>query len=341
MANFSVNQVRQLYVVKDGYSATVSAASNVGTIGTVTKITTDGPDEIYFLYKGALDVLRSDIIQKGNIDYIKSYSAKTLRTPLKKIKVVVNSSVNSGAPVANKDYILNINFKNFFSSGDDSQYYKSVAVHVTAGMAADVKEFYKAMVSALNLAFSREDGATANSNPYLEFSAGTAGSEDGIYIKEKPQDWALGTMPQRRIMFDVFIDTIISGGDEVYWGTQTDQTISRTNVIKSTASASDYMKNGKAIADLEWFCLGERGDQYRGMGYPNTIHTEYLVNPNDEYHVLEIHYAFTDTGVNSYRTEKEITIVAPSGKTSALNSFIGALETATGLTIADVADPTT
>jgi hypothetical protein len=55
--------------------------------------------------------------------------------------------------------------------------------------------------------------------------------------------------------------------------------------------------------------------------------------------VLELHYAFTDTGVNSYRTEKEITIVAPAtteGK-KALNDFIDALETATGLTIAGIA----
>jgi hypothetical protein len=61
-----------------------------------------------------------------------------------------------------------------------------------------------------------------------------------------------------------------------------------------------------------------------------------LVDPTAEYHVLEIHYGFTDTGVNSYRSEKDITIVAPTAKKSALNSFIDALESATGLTISGI-----
>lgn len=84
--------------------------------------------------------------------------------------------------------------------------------------------------------------------------------------------------------------------------------------------------------------MGERGDQYRGKGWPNVIPTKYLVDPTQQYHVLELHYAFTDTGVNSYRTEKEITIVAPAttaGK-AALNDFIDALESATGLTITGI-----
>lgn len=82
--------------------------------------------------------------------------------------------------------------------------------------------------------------------------------------------------------------------------------------------------------------MGERGDQYRSVGWPNVIPTKYLVDSDQQYHVLELHFAFTDSGVNSYRTEKEITIVSPAttaGK-NALNSFIGALNDATGLSIA-------
>ena len=97
--------------------------------------------------------------------------------------------------------------------------------------------------------------------------------------------------------------------------------------------------NGQQIADLEWFAAGERGDQYRNVGWPNVIKTKYLVDPTQDYHLLEIHYAFTDTGVNSYRTEKEITIAVPAtanGKT-ALNAFISALNTATGLSIETLA----
>jgi hypothetical protein len=81
--------------------------------------------------------------------------------------------------------------------------------------------------------------------------------------------------------------------------------------------------------------MGERGDQYRYMGYPNYIPTQYLVDPTKEYNVLELHHAFTDTGVNSYRSEKDITIVADDA--AKLDSFIGAVNTAAGLSIATTA----
>ena len=97
--------------------------------------------------------------------------------------------------------------------------------------------------------------------------------------------------------------------------------------------------NGTKIADLEWFCAGERGDQYRMAGYPNYIPTKYLVvDPTKQYNVLEFHFAFTDTGVNSYRSEKDITVVFPLGDTGKeydeINAFIGAINNAAGTSIA-------
>lgn len=92
------------------------------------------------------------------------------------------------------------------------------------------------------------------------------------------------------------------------------------------------IKNGKKIADMEYFCLGERGDIYRNMGWPNTIPTTYMVDPTKEYNTLEIHYTFTDAGTSSYDSDKDITIVAESA--AVINGIITALNTATGLAIA-------
>ena len=85
------------------------------------------------------------------------------------------------------------------------------------------------------------------------------------------------------------------------------------------------------LGEDEYFCMGERGDQYRMMGWPNVITTKYLVDPAKEYNMLELHFAFTDTGVNSYRSEKDITIVAEDD--AVLNSLIGAINSAAGLSI--------
>ena len=324
MANFSVNQVRQLYV-GNAYNATVNDASAVGTIGAVKCIADGQNKELYLKYKGADGILKSDSIQLKNLDYIKAIAAEDMIIPMKKVKVSLDANVNGGAPVNGQDYVLGINFKNFFAAGDAVTYYKDAAVHATAGMTA--AQFYTAMVDALNKAFSRENGATATSNPYLAFSADAT----GITVMEKPQEWALGIKKQRRVMFDLFPSTIYTGGDDVIWGTVADITPDKATAAAGTKDV-DYVGDGKNIADLEWFCMGERGDQYRMIGWPNYIPTQYLVDPSKEYNTLEIHYAFTDSGVNSYRTEKEMTIVSDSK--TVINDLIGAINTATGLNIA-------
>ena len=324
--NITTNQNRQLYVA-NAYNATVNESSAVGTIGGVKVIDSGLGKELYFIYKGADTVMKSDRIQLNNLNYCKAVAAADMVTPLKKVKVTLDSNVNGGNVIAGQDYILNIVLRAFYIDSDNQEYYKFGAVHGTAAMVADKKEFYKEMVASLNRNFAHEVGATANSNPYLEFSAGTAGSEDGIYITEKEQGWTLGIEAQRRVDFEVFPQTVyISGTDEI-WGQVSDITPAKSAAVVGV----DAIGNGKKIADLEYFCMGERGDQYRNMGWPNVIATTYLVDPSKEYNVLELHYAFTDTGVNSYRSEKDITIVAEDK--AQLNALISAINSEAGLSI--------
>lgn len=322
----STNQNRHLYVV-NAYSATVSEASANGTIGGV-KVIGDGKDKaLVFAYKGADGTMGSDRIQLANLNGAKAISAADQIVPLTVKKVVLDGNVNGGAVVSGQDYILRINFRQWIGADEKYQYVKDAAVHATAAMATDSKEFYKAMVAALNTAFSRELGASKTANPYLSFSAGTAGSEDGIYITEKEQAWSLGTESQERVLFSVQPTTIFVGGADEIWGVVTDVTPAKSAAV----AGSTGIGNGKKIADLEYFCMGERGDQYRQIGWPNYVPTKYLVDASKEYNVLEIHHAFRDEGVNSYRSEKDITIVAESA--SVLNSLISAINSAAGLSI--------
>ena len=311
MATYSTNQNRHLYVAT-GYNATVSEASAVGTIGNVKCVKGTQGDEITFSYKGADGVLKSDRIQIKNFDYGKAVAAADMVTPLKSVKVTLDNNINEGAPVSGQDYILRINLRQFYGMSDQDQYFKDACVHATASMTA--AQFYQKMVDSLNLCFSREVGATKTSNPYFTFSV-----DSGIVITEKEQDWNLGTRALESVLFDVVPTTIYTGGDDVQWGVVTDVTPAKADYVVGTNAVG----NGKKIADLEYFCMGERGDQYRMIGYPNYIPTKYLVDPTKEYNALEIHHAFTDSGVNSYRSEKDITIVAESA--SVLNSLIDAI----------------
>lgn len=315
MSVFSTNQNRQFYVATKAATA-VTEASDAGEI--LLDFTNNGVGkDLYFLVKGAENVLRSDFIPVKNLSYVKAIAAAKMRTPLKSVLVSLDNDVNGGVPVVGQDYILRINFRQFYGMSDQDQYFKDVAVHATKALTPDAKSFYSELVKALNLAFSREVGATASSNPYLEFTA----KDTGVEIIEKEQPWTLGTQAQEPVLFEIVPTTIYVDGEDVDWAKKTD----------TTKTTGGYVKNGKKIADLEYFCMGERGDQYRQIGWPNNIDTKYLVDPTAEYNVLELHYAFTDEGISSYRSEKDITIVSTDA--SVINALVKAINKETGLSI--------
>lgn len=320
MSVFSTNANRHLYVAK-AYNDSVDDTSAVGTIGGVKVV--DGT--LYFKYKGADNTLKSDYIQLKNLDHAKAIPAADMVTPLKSVKIALDATVNDGNIVAGQDYILRITFHQWLGAGDQHIYCKDAAVHGVSGMTAE--EFYQKMVASLNLSFSREIGANKTSNPYLSFTA----AADGITITEKEQDWHLGTDKQEPVLFEAQPTIIISNGMDCVWGTATDITPAKKDAVVGT----NALGNGKKIADMEWFYMGERGDQYRYVGWPNVIETKYLVDPSLQYNALEIHHAFTDTGVNSYRSEKDITVVASD--VAVLNSLIGAINTAGKLSIETLA----
>lgn len=61
------------------------------------------------------------------------------------------------------------------------------------------------------------------------------------------------------------------------------------------------------------------------------VPTRYLVEPEEEYNVLDIHYNFVDTGASSYKSEKDITIVAKDA--AVINSIVTAINSAAGTEI--------
>ena len=128
-------------------------------------------------------------------------------------------------------------------------------------------------------------------------------------------------MEQTPVYFTVQPVAVMVNGDERIWATVTEST-------------NGTIGNGKKIADLEYFCMGERGDMYRNIGWPHNIPTTYLVDPTNTYHVFDIHYAYVGNNESVQKSEKNITIVC-SNKTE-FNKIVTAFNTATGLTIATI-----
>lgn len=334
MATFSTNQVRQLYVAKALKTSNVLASDAAGSIAVKNDT---AKNHLYFRYKGADNLMRSDLIDIKNILYAKATDADDMAHELKAATVTLDSEVNAGAPVAGQDYILRIVFKQYVGMSDEDQYFKYGMVHAYAGMTAS--DFYKKLALSLAKNFSREivplvKFALTNSNSKaVPVDATTKeGSLTETYtalvIDEVEQPWRLGIMEQTPVYFEVQPVPITVNGDERIWGK-----------VEDTKPAGT-IANGKKIADLEYFCMGERGDIYRGVGFPNNIPTTYLVDPTVKYNVIDIHYAYVGSNESVQKSEKTITLVVPKvGATNSVsnkltNSIITAINTATGLTIA-------
>ena len=325
---FSTNQVRQLYVatdVKEG-AAHVLATDTVGTIALKTD---NAKSHMYFEYRGVGGLVRSDLIDVDKVLYAKATPASALARKLKKATVTLDATVNGGNPIAGQDYILRIVFRQYLGMSDEDQYQKYGMVHAHADMTAS--DFYKTLAISLAKNFSRElvplvkfkIGATeVTPNTKLEDIAGDAGS---LVIEEVEQPWTLGIQEQVPVYFEVYPTTVTFNSDERIWG----------EVEMGDTGAANAIKDGKIIADLEYFCLGERADQYRNIGWPNAIPSKTLVDPTKEYHVLDIHYAYVGSNECVQKSEKDITIV--SADKADINTLIDALEAATGMEIASLA----
>ena len=333
MATFSTNQVRQLYVAKALKTSNVLASDAAGSIAVKNDT---AKNHLYFGYKGADNLMRSDLIDIKNILYAKATDADDMAHELKSVTVTLDTNVNGDAPVAGQDYILRIVFKQYVGMSDEDQYFKYGMVHAYAGMTAS--DFYKKLALSLAKNFSREIVPlvkfvlTNSDDKAVPVDATTKeGSLTETYtalvIDEVEQPWRLGIMEQTPVYFEVQPVPITVNGDERIWATVTEST-------------NGTIANGKKIADLEYFCMGERGDIYRGVGFPNNIPTTYLVDPTVKYNVIDIHYAYVGSNESVQKSEKTITLVIPKvGATNSVsnkltNDIITAINTATGLTIA-------
>lgn len=289
MAIYNVNQNRQFYVVSKFNSTLGATPTEEGELC----MGKDMDGNIFFKHLGKGGLTRTDLINPDKICYAKETTAVEMQRKLKKAVVTLDSEVNEGKPVTGQDYILRVTINNYLAPGDACVLIKSAAVHATKAMATDVSAFYKKMAESLTLNFKREV------QPLLEFE----GDANGITITEVgEQPWRLGILSQDEVRFELTPTTIKVDNEDLIWG-------------KVEYSETDeVVKNGKQVADLEYFCLAERGDMFRNMGYPLNIDVKPMVDPTKEYDMLDLHYFFSGAGVQVHKSEKDITFVSDTDK---------------------------
>lgn len=325
---FTANQVNHVYVVKDVKTGNTALGTTPGAI----KMGTDENGYIYFEHVGPSGVTRSDLIDPKTVTYINDTVAADLAKTLKQVTIAFASGVS---PVAGQDYFIRLAFDGYIGiSPEDSQYWKYAVATATSTTASDL---YKALAKSLDKNMSREAvkfievGVNTSGGFVAASSIASNTSATGIIIKETASDWIMGLKQQRAMSFDVSLDSTVAALEGTYdldtntinWGTLTWGTV------------SPAIPNSKLAADYEYFWHGERGDQYRYVGWPDYVPTEYLVDPNNVngYDFLTMHYAYQGPNEDIQKSGKDITFLVerastdttaanPAAKTSTLKTAI-------------------
>lgn len=359
MSTFSVNQVRQLYVVKtvvDYESSSLPSAA-----GAVRMQTQGG--YMWFDHYGPGGLTRSDLINLDHLKYFKAVKSSAMDSTMKKELITISdSALSTSATIAGQDYILKFEFSNWGTAGIEDTYYKYATVRGNGVDTASV--FYEKLYDSLVMNFAKESvpllkfglvgtvggltiytsdpsytfkvdttktetavangvitiGSSGNSTTaHFNADIATAGLDDiiyvsvvgsvdavatataltytGLWVEELQQPWSLGSKSFHRLNYNTRCNKItLATGEEINWGTVAATTVDTTTV-----------GNGKLICDLEWFTAGERGDIYRGVSAPYYPKTELLGEKDATYSLIELGYAFYDSGVNEFPSEKTMT----------------------------------
>ena len=334
MATFSTNQVKHLYVAK-------AVDANLDTVGDIA-CSAAGDKDIVLKYVGNDGVVRSDTINLDNLIYAKAVKASTMQEYLDSSYVAV------GTAAANQSYILKVIIDSFCSLGEEDRGFifaeytaktGDAAKDIIAGLAINLaknatKAAYNPLINVYVTTQSAGAALTIGTNAWkVEASDAQAtvaayGSLAGLVIEAADQPWTLGKGTFELLKFNVTASPITVAGVETQWAT----------ITKGTTHPTAALQNGKKIADLEWFCMGERGDMYRGISWPNNFEFTPLVNAAATYgyHVIDIAFYYAGDAEDIQKSPKEIVIVSPAeGATTytVINAVAGAINTAAGSTV--------
>lgn len=285
--NFRTNQVLQFYVNNDK-----------NTVALVDKTADNGTFWFTNTQNGKV-VSRTDIIEKDKILYATYATAASMQIPTKKFTVAAPAEI-----VAGQDYVVKVEFTNYQGMGDMDMTVKVGAAHATAS--TDAKKLMDEIAWTLEKNLKSE---------YAPLVTVTVDESNNLVIEEALQDeWVLGITPNEGVNFRVYVAPIVVDGEEINdWTTITKE------------FGTEVIKNGRKMADLEYFAMGERGDQYRMVGWPNVIRTKYCVDSDAEYDALTIHYAFVDSNEGVQKSERDLMIVGDSKELESFVTFIEGL----------------
>lgn len=284
---FATNEFRHLYVVKsiiDGDFTTKD--TKAGDLGFIIN---DGVLEL--AYTGMGGPLNTHTLTPGQITSVTFRTAEEDRRPLRKkeIKFSASEKLPMGTVVVVK---VRVSPYIGLSPEHDGWMHFSVELNDDTEVSA-----LPALIEA-----NYKEQIKGHTNQALLSLITVEAKGDKIVVSEKEDDsFYRGRTSTRPLQFElygrVFSDTRIKG---LKIDAPRDYT-----VVKDA-----YVTNGKELANLEWFAMGDRGDTYREMGFIAMMpDTSYMISPDKEYHIGNIHIAKSYERHFVEKSESDITLV--------------------------------
>lgn len=286
--NFSTNQVMQFYVLP---SNEVKMSDTI--TGRGFSIAID-------------DEHRTDIIE--NVMWVKAVSSNAYDTPTMTIKVEVDEAAfvedANGVlgPVVGEDYVIRVSYPEVGGLGVEGWTTKTVVV--TAAKGETKESLTEKLVKQLEKVLAVDAVLTVTENLTITVNIGAL-----------IDSYDRGRFPIVAPTFNVTTSVITVDGVP-------------TIPFKVDEKGQFAVTKGETIpgvyklAEMEYFAMGERGDQYRKMGWPDYVPTDYKVDIKASYDVVHVHYAYKGDNASSYKSEKDLILAVPAGKAGIIASAI-------------------
>jgi hypothetical protein len=234
--------------------------------------------------------ITSDKIE--NVEWAKLTKAAKLQPKAKKATITF-----AGDAVVGQDYAVKVSYPEVGGAGVESWTTKTAVAH--AGKGATKETVIAELIAQLTKVLGVDDVLTV------------AAVEGGFTIAPKVENvkYERGIRPIAIPDFNVTVNQVVEEGDLTDW-----VTLDAAQQIP-VESIETGLTSGYKLADMEYFAMGERGDEYRMAAYPNHIITDYKIDPAKNYDVYNIHYSYKGYNTQSHKSEKDLIIAVTAGTT--------------------------
>lgn len=323
MKNFSTNQARHFYVA-GAIDANLDTKLDIA-LGSVET------GEMFFKYKDPDGlILRSDSFLPSRITELNKKGPSDVAGKLMAHTISVDTNIVALSSLVGKTVSCKVSFKGVYDDSSMPQMSFTAYVVGTASNTASASAFNKDLAMAIAKALPKPD----KSFPLLKvFSNGSEVTADTpasgvtgastVVLVETVQKYVRGKLSGDPVHFDVIMTTTIDG---------VDVSILSETVAASAISGNTVVPANYKLADMEFFCMGERGDVMRGYAYPNDFNPTYAIDPfsNTQYYILTLNYFWAGTGTDVQKSPRVMHVVGPQAVINSLYNSIKAAIDGTG-----------